>query len=264
MMRNRNACDHVGQLGRLPQVPPTPSIVRLRNPGFPRRGFFVSAPFVGHHHIDIVAPALRTDQPIAPIGTEISGPYRRAPFRLAKPSATAPSGASQRGSALVPPSEMAASPPLARRAGAERSDAVAGSTSPRSGLRAAACMIPVSLSSADDQGLQLQLKSGSQLTRRWRKADSNPRSRRGKSGRSERCGINPRSFGPRERHQVRRGTNGSNPACSSGESAANLNFGGEARVAGSGPDRRVLRRGLDWLAVLVVYCFGLGGLVFLS
>ena len=51
---------------------------------------------------------------------------------------------------------------------------------------------------------------------------------------------------------------------SSGESAANLNFGGEARVAGSGPDRRVLRRGLDWLAVLVVYCFGLGGLVFLS
>ena len=51
---------------------------------------------------------------------------------------------------------------------------------------------------------------------------------------------------------------------SSGESAANLNFGGEARVAGSGPDRRVLRRGLDWLAVLVVYCFGLGGLIFLS
>jgi len=106
--------------------------------------------------------------------------------------------------------------------------------------------------------------SGSHATLRWRKADSNPRSRRGKSGRSERCGINPRSFGPRERHQVRRGTNGSNPACSSGESAANLNFGGEARVAGSGPDRRVLRRGLDWLAVLVVYCFGLGGLVFLS
>ena len=34
-------------------------------------------------------------------------------------------------------------------------------------------MIPVSLSSADDQGLQLQLKSGSQLTRRWREADSN-------------------------------------------------------------------------------------------
>src|SRR5438045_888854 len=33
-----------------------------------------------------------------------------------------------------------------------------------SGLRAAACMIPVSLSSADDQGLQLQLKSGSQYS----------------------------------------------------------------------------------------------------
>jgi len=45
-----------------------------------------------------------------------------------------------------------------------------------SGLRAAACMIPVSLSSADDQGLQLQLKSGSQQTRRWRKMDSNRRS----------------------------------------------------------------------------------------
>ena len=28
--------------------PPTPSIVRSRNPGFPHRGFFVSATLAGH------------------------------------------------------------------------------------------------------------------------------------------------------------------------------------------------------------------------
>jgi hypothetical protein len=40
-------------------------------------------------------------------------------------------------------------------------------------------------------------------------------------GRSETCGIDPRSFGPRGRHQFRRGTNGSNPVCATGESKAN-------------------------------------------
>jgi hypothetical protein len=42
------------------------------------------------------------------------------------------------------------------------------------------------------------------------------------SVRSETSGIDPRSFGPLGRQRFRRGTNGSNPACSSGESRANL------------------------------------------
>ena len=68
MLRNRNAPDDVGLLGRPPEVSPTPSIVRLRNPGLPHRGFFVSAPLVGYYHIGVAAPSMGTDQPLAPIG----------------------------------------------------------------------------------------------------------------------------------------------------------------------------------------------------
>ena len=43
-------------------------IVRLRNPGFPHRGFFVSASLAGHDHMCIAAPASKTNKALAPLG----------------------------------------------------------------------------------------------------------------------------------------------------------------------------------------------------
>ena len=59
---------------------PIPSIVRLRNPGFPHRGFFVSAPLAGYYHIGIAAPAAGADEPLSPLGNGVSGRIV-APFR---------------------------------------------------------------------------------------------------------------------------------------------------------------------------------------
>jgi hypothetical protein len=60
-------------------------------------------------------------------GTGVSGPYRSA-ISAGEAICDGSVRSFAAGSALVPPSEMAASPPLARRAGAARNDAVAGST----------------------------------------------------------------------------------------------------------------------------------------
>src|SRR5271167_2049741 len=93
--------------------------------------------------------------------------------------------------------------------------------------------------SRSDRDSNVLEKSGSQKTRRWRKADSNPRSRSYEWG----CLVSPNrnaqlgarikfrssratavAAGPLGGRSVHGGTDGSNPLSSSSESGANLTF----------------------------------------
>jgi len=69
-------------------------------------------------------------------------------------------------------------------------------------------------------------KSSSQVTLCWRKADSNPQSRSEKGVVPRRAPHGLPVIWPARAALMTRGTRGSNPASSSGESIANLAFGG--------------------------------------